>query len=358
MSDQGKRKVVYWLGAGASRFALPVVEEMPQAFDHHIGWLRRKYITTLAKLDFEGYATQIKQLAYYASRFGTVDTYAKALGLQNDQDGLASLKLHMSLYFLLEQLSEDKYPAALREANLYMRDRRQDLRYMGWLAVLLEKVDRLNQRVNVISWNYDLQVEHALAYYYNLKSPDLQNALDVYGVYPNPHTASKPEVDTPFLIHLNGIAGNYSTSEKVSDSLFATLDRENDRVFIGKVFERYKKKQEGFNAAMNEWFTFAWENNPVAVKGRELALKAMSEASILVVIGYSFPPFNRTIDRQLMRAFLPDTVSDSEKRVYLQSPSLTKETFTHLFGIDQRLPNIEVDNGVLQFYLPPELFEA
>ncbi|MBK9174911.1 MAG: hypothetical protein IPM46_00960 [Flavobacteriales bacterium] len=342
---------------------------MPEALKKHVAWLERKYPDVLKDCDFDAYKDGLDKLAYYAERFGTVDTYAKALHLQGDNEKLSELKLHLSLYFMLEQVTEEKYDDLERKEHLYMRDRRQDLRYMGWLAVLLQDADKLNERVSVISWNYDLQIEHALAYYYQIAAPDLRKVFRTYGIHPG---VEEDEDQRRFLVHLNGIAGHCNKGGTGSEFLFETLDRKQDKDFVKGVFERYKDRESQFVNAMNGFFSFAWEDHSIANRGRELAIKAMADATILVIIGYSFPPFNRAVDLQLMKAFRSTQSGKKLKRIHLQNPHMTMESFDHMFGSTigrlrrpgggwfpispdtPDIPSIDItdDTATSQFYLP------
>ena len=46
---------------------------------------------------------------------------------------------------------------------------------------------------------------------------------------------------------------------------------------------------------------YSWENNPVFDNIRTNALKATKETDILIIIGYSFPTFNRNIDKSILK---------------------------------------------------------
>ncbi len=74
------------------------------------------------------------------------------------------------------------------------------------------------------------------------------------------------------------------------------------------------------------------------------------DTSILVIIGYTFPFFNRAIDRKVIGAM---TKLD---RVYIQDiePEKVRDTF---FSIRSDLPEnkIKLIKNCDQFFLPPEL---
>ena len=101
--SQGGHKVVFWLGAGASHNALPIVNEMPVAFlgqAQHID--EQMFNRGLA--DFKRYTAYLKKMADWSWRYGSIDTYARSLFLLKREKELAELKLHLSMFFMLSQV--------------------------------------------------------------------------------------------------------------------------------------------------------------------------------------------------------------------------------------------------------------
>ena len=101
-------------------------------------------------------------------------------------------------------------------------------------------------------------------------------------------------------------------------------------------------------------FTFAWERTPIALKALEYAKNAMMDANILVVIGYSFPSFNRKVDKELFSTFLNHMAQ--AKKVVIQSPTMTSDTFRQIMGIRDTSQSVIVESNSDQFYIPPEFF--
>jgi hypothetical protein len=77
----------------------------------------------------------------------------------------------------------------------------------------------------------------------------------------------------------------------------------------------------------------------------------ISRTDIVVVIGYSFPYFNREVDRYIFSNFTPRTTS----KIYLQVPEPWFQSISNRFeGVHKWLkmtPYTEVD----QFLIPNEL---
>lgn len=353
-------KVVYWLGAGASCQALPIVGEMPNAFRNQPDWVVSIYHQAQGAPWFNLYRERMKKYAVAAEKYGTIDTYARSLFLLKKHEELDDLKLHLAMFFLIEQAVETK---TFRQGNLpsnkYAKPDQIDKRYMTWLAQVLDNDGVISPRVRIISWNYDLQVEHALGLYQGLANLSKVHEAERFGVYPAlEHSDAKP-MDNPALIHLNGIAGQ-AVINNATQALYDNLISGNPVDYLKHLFERYNgynTKERTMLHAMSDTFNFAWEDNKISKAGIELATKSFQNARVLVIIGYSFPAFNRTIDMALVKSFIDETKSSRSGRIHIQSPSITAENFRHLFGISSSShPTISTDSDVTQFYLPPELF--
>lgn len=83
----------------------------------------------------------------------------------------------------------------------------------------------------------------------------------------------------------------------------------------------------------------------------EAAKKAIVDSTVLVIIGYSIPFFNREIDREIM-----EVLNKSVKKIYIQdlNPESVLERLPSIWNQD--LPSrVELKDQVDQFFLPPEL---
>ena len=95
--------------------------------------------------------------------------------------------------------------------------------------------------------------------------------------------------------------------------------------------------------------SFAWENEGSNYSVVQDSIEAVKDCEVLVVIGYSFPFFNREIDRQIFKGML------KLKKIYIQDPAPQR--------IGQRLSAVtNVDSkgfiyweDTSQFGLPDEL---
>lgn len=359
MIPPGGRKVVYLLGAGASFNALPVVGEMPEAFHRQPIWLRNALGGSLYTNILRRYTTELELLAGHAANHGSIDTYARALMLLGEGDKLASLKLHLSMFFLLEQAVERRSLHEPVTGGAPGKRDRIDVRYMPWLALLLNDQGTLSPRVTVITWNYDLQLEHAIAMYRGYTSlTDVHDPTDFW-VYPAPERWDAKAATNPSVVHLNGIAGQ-AIFGSGARGLYRDLTKGDAKAYIEQLFELYQEhdqREQGMLRAMNRTFQFAWEKESIAQLGRSYATEAMKAAEVLIVIGYSFPAFNRAVDHELIKAFLPDHQMKARKRIHIQNPHMSADTFRHLFSLEPDKPRVTTDSETGQFYIPPELFK-
>ena len=358
IKPEGKN-VAYLLGAGASCQALPIVGEMPAAFRSQAQWILSIYPEAQGQSWFNHYREKMTTYASAAEKYGTIDTYARSLYLLKKYEEFAALKLHLAMYFLLEQAVESrKYSVGYTEQIDYSKPDQIDKRYMTWLAQVLDNDGLITPRIHILSWNYDLQIEHAIGLYHGLSNLSEIHSNNRFTVYPDSTKSDGVCEVEPALIHLNGIAGHAVVDGK-SRALYGALLLGEPKVYIRRLFEEYDgydKQDQWMLKAMQHTFNFAWEDNSIAKKGVELAMKCLRAADILVIIGYSFPAFNRSIDIELMCVFAPNGIDNKNKRIHIQSRSITTEGFGHLFNLEETIVGLKADPYLDQFYLPPELF--
>jgi hypothetical protein len=105
-----------------------------------------------------------------------------------------------------------------------------------------------------------------------------------------------------------------------------------------------------YHPRLHSSLSFAWESdfqNPDII---DQAIAATSDTEILVVIGYSFPFFNREVDRKIIKTMT------NLKKVYFQAPDANNliERFQAIRDdIDAKslIPKFDT----VQFFLPNEL---
>ncbi len=114
--------------------------------------------------------------------------------------------------------------------------------------------------------------------------------------------------------------------------------------------DRYINNNRNYKSMID----FAWEeDNEYTKASRKLALQVAERTDYLIVIGYSFPYFNREIDTALIETMQK---SNKLKSIYLQVGGNAESVKTRLKSIDRNLENkIKIVSDTEQFYLPDEL---
>ena len=337
------KKLTYLIGAGASCQSLPTVNQIPEKLSHLITFLKTKIPS-----DFlTGYYVQhkgnsqaprdilqlivddLQWLNDVSKNHQSVDTYAKKLYLKrssSDLNDLRKLKVTLSTFFTLEQLRNNP-----------------DDRYDLFMASLLDSNMDLPKNMRILSWNYDSQLELAYSdYYYGDKSlTSVRNRLGITSKFEKQRT-----VEGFRMYKLNGTAGYYdhiSNIDFVSDWSVGI-----DQNVFRNILNSYAGIIDNENYPLA--LSFAWEKPGNAQTDIiPIIQKDIADTEIVVIIGYSFPFFNREIDRMIFDNLPLD-------RVYIQNPNPEAiiDRFSAIRG-DLISSKIVAIRDKDQFYLPPEL---
>lgn len=340
--------ITYYLGAGASFNAVPIVgqlENVLELIQQMAGEIQKDLLREDPTLNnqFETFKNFMATGSKESKRFGTIDTYAKHLWLTNNKSKLRELKESLSLFFCIwQELDKEHF-------NQYLKEKMQkfeniDHRYLGLTANYLERKNEgvgFSDNIKFITWNYDSQLEQALSIFTGTN--DIEQTLEKFVVYPFIYEDFPKK---PSIIHLNGIAGLYGSSN--SKSTKTLFDRTSTKD-IQNVLKETLFSVNSNTTTNDKYFSFAWEDDNISTKAIELAENVLRETDILVIIGYSFPTFNDKVDKRLMH-----TLSQNKRlsRIYFQDPNADKELLTNRFDIKQE--NITVLKSTLQFALPLE----
>jgi hypothetical protein len=387
MSD---KRVTYLIGAGASANALPVVNGMNDRMELFVEFL--KTASSILKLDEspayridEHSFDKIDRLLVEIKFQYTIDTYAKRLFLLEEYDKLEDLKRFLSAYLIFEQLNlktefgknvintitkkylEQPNDETIKKTNLLLKlIENVDYRYDSMFANLLSyETKKINPNINFVSWNYDNQFEIAYSNYrkerYSID--EIQNELQILpSLDENIHN-----IHNSAIIKLNGTSGLYDSS-KLYGVLFDfskhIMDEGSLKIFIVSLLSHTNK--------FNNTIKFAWENDTQINVARTNAKKLIGKSDIIVVVGYSFPTFNREVDREIFKEFnnsrLYRTYTDitegkvvtknmQNKKIYIQdTPQNAPKIKERLKAIGGNLFDVaEIYDDVDQFFIPPEL---
>lgn len=316
---------------------LPIVSELPERMDYICSQLNRrctKVLNNRELLESIGrLANDLDWAQRESSYHSTIDTFAKQLWLQKKDSDYERLKRTISAYFLLEQIENDV-----------------DKRYDSFFASVLGRdVYDFPPNISILSWNYDCQLELAYSRFIDqLNIDEIEQSLQIA----HKTIGCSSPCEGFNVVKLNGSAVFWDKTSSQIVNPFQVLGGENygykgvdARDTVASI---YADIENNVNA-----LSFAWEKGDGGFTKRIRA--SVKDATILVVIGYSFPFFNRAIDRLIFGSL------SSLRKVYIQDrePDKIEESVANLLDYTGRDINVDVECVRLydtkQFYLPPEL---
>lgn len=341
-------KITYLLGAGASAHSIPLVKEIPQRLNFFY-----EYIISLNDPRLNSIAQNTKALAAELDDFNTIDTYARNL-TQNEtyenQQKLKSLKSLLTIFFLFEQHKKKNINTlskrsvaqdAVKKINTTL-----DPRYKSLFGkILIGK--KINEEINIISWNYDLQLEIGLE---NNIGLSYDKVTDEISIFPHPSYKEPDNIFSlldktpPSIVKLNGTAGLFDTENK----LITTYENQSEYFEdIIDVCLNIHKNSSRFNL-YNPLIKFAWEKDSVTEQAMNMANRIIQGTKTLIVIGYSFPDYNRPIDNVIFNR-------SSLSEIIIQAPAEDYDTIRKNMSASIRQPpsSIEMYKNLQEFYLPP-----
>jgi hypothetical protein len=320
--------ITYLFGAGASCGALPIVNRIPQQLADVAKELeaislsyddRFERIPGGKQAEFykECLCADLKWLSDEASKHASVDTLAKKMFLSGSTEQMLRLKGALAAFLSLKEAATPT-----------------DQRYDAFYASILKKsLGDFPSQIRIVSWNYDGQFEKSYKEF-----GGREDALNITSKYENFYSV-KPGFH---IYKLNGVAG-YVEGREGPGRIFRYYSKALPlgQELVSEVCYHYAA---GFSlSGRRTAISFAWEDSEYI---RHVA-DQIENTSILVVIGYSFPFFNRDVDRALFsRASL--------RKVYYQSPD-AKDLSERFLSVSPESDAIVPITNCDQFYLPNEL---
>ena len=336
-------KIAYLFGVGASRNCLPIVDEIPSRLELMImllktqdedffndQWTEARFTYTKKEL-YNFLLSDFEWLLSHSREHASIDTFAKKLYIKGNSRDLRRLKVVLSAFFVLEQ-SRMSY------------DKRYDTFYA---SILTNSLNSFPKNVRILSWNYDFQFERALSEYSDqndLKSN--QGYLNVISKY----NYRKNRPDEFSIIKLNGTSNFLDKSWRNNYEFCSSFETCVSTKVINEVLSNYALLLSS-DAKLYCGLSFAWERFTEGdIDIIESAKLETADTEILIVIGYSFPYFNRDVDKEII------TNMKDLKKVYFQSPQaeVLIERFQSLHP-EFDLKNMVSRKDVGQFLLPNEL---
>jgi hypothetical protein len=253
------------------------------------------------------------QLIAQIKRHASIDTYAKKLYLKRDWNSLRQLKAVTSCFFVYEQTLKPV-----------------DYRYDSFLASVIRANTypiALPDNLRIVTWNYDTQLEKAF-----------------YGFCDDDRLVTDMITFNKNVKRLNGYCGTIQPGHLGTEFSFPWKGSEND-VFstVNNMFASYMTSDNAVDADIK----FSWETE-LGILSRNIK-QVVQDSTILIVIGYSFPFFNREADQAILN------LMTSLKKIFVQVP----EDFHHaieerLRALKPELPQITCLRDKYLFHIPHE----
>jgi hypothetical protein len=337
-------KIVYLFGAGASYGTLPLVEEMEVWINDLIKFISTEEMSLSDKVSFPSpkvitfkfkreyqmdLIEDLKWLRDACKRHFSIDTYAKKLSIKHDPT-LRKLKIVLSAFFELEQIINPPNP-----------------RYDYFFASLIDSIHDLPKKVRIISWNYDTQFERAFSEFSD-RTTILENQ-SLLNVHNRRKMVETTDLNQFGIFKLNGSTELGSEFESFNSKTYYL----NTDILHQLKIELLEKIVRMYAIAVSAQsiiptLSFAWETSSMS-DFMKIVNSETRDADILVIIGYSFPYFNRSIDKQIISEM------KNLSKVYFQSPEAKQliERFTAIkndLNPDQLIPIFDKK----YFYIPNE----
>jgi hypothetical protein len=338
---QKEPRITYLLGAGASYNALPIVKEIPNQARLMLEYLI-KYSNVNKFNDVR--LDKSRHLINQIDKHYSVDTLARKFWLRDKgdftSDDYVRLKNIITCLIIFCQIENWEVKPGLgapvrlghRESPVFALDTRYD----AFFSAILKQDLSIPENINLISWNYDFQLEKVFNFYHNEKSI-WEIGGDVLGI---DYQANRSNSQ---VLKVNGTALFVSGINPKIDYTF--YNKELHDVFI-------RALSDELDTNLLSGIKFAWEPSELTARKREQASTVIQNSDFVVVIGYSFPIFNRDVDIKMFKDFRGKLViQDLDGRaqdIQQQLGAIKKGLITNS-GITTNLDN---------FYVPTEYWSG
>ncbi|KJS06402.1 MAG: hypothetical protein VR77_05215 [Flavobacteriales bacterium BRH_c54] len=345
-----KNIFTYLIGAGASIQSIPTVAGFKGGLEDFHDNLRIKYsladepfsyknfpkIAVSKKEAMDVFLADLTWLFNEIQNHSSIDTYARILYLTKNEYLLRKLKAVIDIYLTATQLFNGI-----------------DLRYETFLATILngsatEDIE-LPKNIRILSWNYDFQFELACSMFFRKNT--IEEIAKILQTFPNLNYENYFR-DRFFIFKLNGTTSGYSSDSKQSEVNRLEFDtskikdnlKEDEKKhvveFLMLCYHLFTQEGTQTTSTIN----YAWEDNDSNDITRNTAKQETADTNFLVVIGYSFPTFNRNVDKSILKNM------KYLRKVYIQIPE------KDIDGVIQRFKTIRPDVAVVPITATDEFF--
>lgn len=337
--------ITYLFGAGASKNAIPINESLHASMTLECVNIQEEFKKKQLEIcdkSINPYVTEslFNHFIYDYSfilteslRHQSVDTYAKKLYITRDFTNLKKLTTILSIYFIIIQSRN-----------------RSDERYDSFFASILDESLTFPKGLKVISWNYDYQFEKAYSVYCG--DSRLNALLTSLKIYSKNSRLDYIDNENFGIFKLNGTASIMlnKNDNRIHQSI-EDIDEGYSAKLIRDVLSNYASLHHLKETKNNliSTISFAWEDYNEGKFIVNKAIEFTKNTDVLVIIGYSFPFFNRKVDRDIISAMKNLTT------VYFQAPDAEdlRERFWAIRS-DLKKESLLIRTDVKQFVFPIE----
>lgn len=359
------KELTYILGAGASYQSIPIVKTFSKRF--------REFITSVENMEKKNFFQSkdffkdINDFHFKLKSHYSFDTYFKKLFHKSlDSETLKAKKI-LNLFFLWEHL---QLPMEVKQnakslgndladhynQNTFIKEAQVDNRYDSLIAGLIKPLRgefSLFSKINFITWNYDLNLIYSIK---NFVSQNIGINEYIQSISTNNDKIWECKEDLK-IINMNG----YFYSSRLKDlKEFSSM---NFAEVVTRHFPLGFKIDNDLQSADAEKINFAWENysendeNPIISEAKN----AISRSQAIIVIGYTFPLYNRLTDFIYF-----NSKSLNSKTLYIQDPNAEEiiKRICNDFSLNQKqravgddYVNIETVKNCDSFFVPNDIFK-
>lgn len=315
-----KEELTYILGAGASYQAVPIVKTFPSRFMKFLNFIIGLQSEMPGRPEYTSeIGNNLKKLKEWGLALHDVfkshqsfDTYFKKLFHTKNQIKIIRAKKLLNLYFIWEHLTkEEKQPNTLVD-GVFWKQAKVDKRYDALIAGLLKpynSASELYSKTNFITWNYDMNLITSIKNYFY---PDdlMSDFLEKIQTEKSNHWNINNQID---VFNMNGYF--YSSLFNDATNIYNTGA---GWAIVNKMAGQYF--DDTFIDKDADLVQFAWEaeneiNNSES-EISEIVKEKIESSSNIIVIGYTFPLYNRIAD---LNYFNKQTLHN--KKLYVQDPN-------------------------------------
>ena len=368
----------YLIGAGASAKAIPVVSDFKQKCKE---WLISQFVTLTHAAAFEGKIIENDSMIYDSSSFKSADHenfYYKVVDFLEKLEGTHTVDAYAREKYLDNKIDEYERVKVWIDfliCGLHyfpVRNPPIDNRYKLFFGQTLKggnnEPAKLPTLIKILSWNYDLQFELAAAA--TFKEDFLWRIHNRLAISPKCFNPINEEYEhTGFeIVKLNGTAGgtiikhggkDQFTRETIYNLRYLVSDSLNRMTLENKFFDNFLSYYKNLEANIGNYhysktaLSYGWEiHSEFAKIARKRAEEIAEQTKVLVILGYSFPEFNKKIDKSIFQKMKPE-------KIYIQNiPSNIEYVKKRLIPLlpDKQI-EIELIDSTNEFFIPYEYDE-